>query len=105
MKTEYTGERERFCLESTIEDITSITEQIWTPLYGEILHAITENNEYDRFTVALERFQRWHGTRWRDYLLDNWKKNFNRSSIPGSAVHVHFCRKSEDDQAAGEGLH
>ena len=65
------------------------------------------NNKHDRFAVALKRLQRWHGTRWRDYLLDNWKKKEVQYSLKrsGSAVHVHFCRKSEDDQAAGEDLH
>ena len=33
--------------------------------------------------LAFERFQRWHRTRWRDYLLDN-----KRSSIPGKGLEV-----------------
>ena len=43
-ETEYTGEREHFFLESTVRGY-HIYKQIWTTLYGEILHAITENNE------------------------------------------------------------
>ena len=45
-ETEYTGERERehFFLESTVRGY-HIYKQIWTTLYGEILHAIAENNE------------------------------------------------------------
>ena len=100
---EYTRERENtFAWKVLFEDIT--LKQIWTPLYGEILHVITKNNEHDRFVIALECFQRWHGTRWRDYLLDNW-----RSSIHGKGLEVPctytFVGMSKDDQAAGEGLH
>ena len=83
-ETEYTGER-ALCLESTVQG-HHIYKQIWTTLNGEILHAIAENNEvllHDRFAVALEHFQRWHRTRWRDYLLDNKK-----SSIPGKGLKV-----------------
>ena len=78
--------------------------------YGDCSHNKSEKVQvqgtviHDRFPVAFERFQRWHRTQWRDYLLDN-----KRSSIPEKVwkcrVHVHFCRRSEDDQAAaGEGL-
>ena len=38
---------------------------------------------HDRFPVAFERFQRWHRTQWKDYLLDN-----KRSSIPGKGLEV-----------------
>ena len=76
-------ERERALLPGKYCSRISHLKQIWIPLYGDILHVITENNKHDRFAVALERFQRWHGTRWRDYLLDNCK-----SSIPGRGLEV-----------------
>ena len=66
-----TRERERALLPGKYCSKISHLKQNWTPLYGEILHAIIENNEHDRFAVVLEHFQRWHGTWRRDYLLDN----------------------------------
>ena len=96
-----TQEREHFFLESIVRG-HHIYKQIWTTHYGEILHAITKNNEvllHERFAVALKRFKGsiGHG------LLDN-----KRSSILGKGLEVPrectLYRRSEDDQAAGEGL-
>ena len=77
--------------------------------YGDCSHNKSEkvqvqgNVIHDRFPVAFERFQRWHRTQWRDYLLDN--KRSSMEKVWKCRVHVHFCRRSEDDQAAaGEGL-
>ena len=78
-----TRERERALLPGKYCSTISHLKQNWIPLYEEILHVITKNNEHDRFAIALDCFQRWHGTRWRDYLLDNW-----RSSIHGKGLEV-----------------
>ena len=49
-----TRERERAVLPGKYCSKISHLKQNWTPLYGDILHAITENNDHDRFAVALE---------------------------------------------------